>query len=290
MNSLLGKCIGQGGCAEVFEWGEDRAIKLFRSNIDEYAVNKEYNNMVVAWKSGLPTYRPYERIDLDGRLGIIYERIIGQSFMERFIQEDIIFNDMKSNLTEEDKKLLDCKDNDIRTTARILYEIHQKSIDGMPNQIEDIKGNISRPAYLSEEEKCKIYNYIDTLPIKNCLCHGDPNPGNFIMRDDKPVIIDWMDAATGNPAADIAQYVIMMRYAVLPPETPQNFVNYLHLIREFVIDMFLDEYMKISGMKYEEIQQWMLPMIAAKLHADAICDEEKKTLINVLREKLKYIS
>lgn len=41
MNSLLGKCIGEGGCAEVFEWGEDKAIKLFRSNTDEYVLKKK---------------------------------------------------------------------------------------------------------------------------------------------------------------------------------------------------------------------------------------------------------
>lgn len=50
MNSLLGKCIGVGACAEVFEWGQNKAIKLFCSNTNEYAVNREYNNMVAAWK------------------------------------------------------------------------------------------------------------------------------------------------------------------------------------------------------------------------------------------------
>lgn len=286
MNSLLGKRIGSGGCSEVFEWGEDKAIKLFRSNINEYAVNREYNNMIAAWKSGLPTYRPYEKLELEGRLGIIYERINGQTLMDRFLQENIAPNNIPIPLNDKDKLLIDYKDNDIRITARVLNHIHQKRISGIPNQAEMIKSRISCAAYLTQEEKQYICRIVDNLPPKDLLCHGDPNPGNFIIRDGKPVIIDWMNATIGNPAADIAEYIIMIKYAILPSETPNSFCNFFNTIRELVIQIFLDEYIKLSNMEYEEIEQWMVPVMAGKLSADAISDEEKRILVEEVRKKL----
>lgn len=286
MNSLLGKCIGSGGCSEVFEWGDDKAIKLFRSNTNEYAVNKEYNNMIAAWKSGLPTYRPYEKVELEGRLGIIYERINGQTVMDRFLQGNISSDNVTRSFNDNDKILMDDKNNDIRIIARVLNDIHQKSISGMPDQKEMIKDRISRAAYLTQEEKQYIGRIVDNLPSKDSLCHGDPNPGNFIIREGKPVIIDWMNATTGNPAADIAEYIIMIKYAVLPAEIPNSFCDSFNAIRELVIQTFLDEYIKLSNMEYREIEEWMLPIMAGKLSADAISDKEKKILVEEVRRKL----
>lgn len=277
MNSLLGKCIGSGGCSEVFEWGDDKAIKLFRSNTDEYAVNKEYNNMIVAWKSGLPTYRPYERIELEGRLGIIYQKIDGQTLMDRLIQENITCNNISSAFNDND--------NDIRITARVLNDIHQKRISGMPNQKEMIKDRISCAAYLTQEEKQCICRIVDNLPSKDLLCHGDPNPGNFIIKDGKTFIIDWMNASIGNPTADIAEYIIMVKYSVLPPEIENGFFQSFNAIRDLAIQIFLDEYIKLSNMKYEEVEQWMVPVMAEKL-ADGIPDKEKKILAEEIRKKL----
>jgi len=286
MNPLLGKCIGSGGCSEVFEWGDDKAIKLFNFNTNEYAVNREYNNMIAAWKSGLPTYRPYEKVELEGRLGIIYERINGQTIMDRFLQGNIALNNITRPLNDNDKLLIDYKDNDIRITARVLNDIHQKKIPGIPNQVEMIKDRISRAAYLNQEEKQYIYTIVDNLPSKDSLCHGDPNPGNFIISDGMPVIIDWMNATIGNPAADIAEYIIMIKYCVLPPEIPNSFCDFFNTIRELVIQTFLDEYIKLSNMEYGEIEQWMVPVMAGKLSADAISDKEKKILVEEIRKRL----
>lgn len=287
MNSLIGKRIGVGGNSEVFEWEKDKALKLFYSDMDEYGVNKEFNNIKLAWKNGLPTYMPYEQIVISGRLGIIYEKIEGQTFMELLLKEYDSGISINLPLSDEDKSLIDTKDNLIRLTAKILYDIHKKVIPEFPDQTETLKWHIFSAPYLTEHEKEKINNIVDNLPKKSFLCHGDPNPGNFIMREGKPLIIDWMNASSGNPAADIAEYIVMMRYAVLPEGLPESFAHYFNNIREFLIEIFLDEYIKLSGMKYEEIDAWLLPIMCVKLKASAICKKEKDILLNCIREKLK---
>lgn len=76
--------------------------------------------------------------------------------------------------------------------------------------------------YLSQAEKAAVIAQLDQLPMKQQLCHGDPNPGNILLRDHDAVIIDWNNASTGNPEADLAEYIIMIRYAILPPHLPMK--------------------------------------------------------------------
>ncbi len=40
-----------------------------------------------------------------------------------------------------------------------------------------------------------------------CLLHGDPVPGNIIVTDKGPVLIDWQCPATGDPTEDIALFL-----------------------------------------------------------------------------------
>jgi thiamine kinase-like enzyme len=87
----------------------------------------------------------------------------------------------------------------------------------LPSQRESLKYSIRAKDYLTAAEKEAVITILEGLPIKQQLCHGDPNPGNIILRDGKAVIIDWMDASIGNPEADLAEYIVMIKYAVIPP-------------------------------------------------------------------------
>lgn len=95
-----------------------------------------------------------------------------------------------------------------------------------------------------------------------------------------------MNASIGNPAADIAEYIIMIKYAVLSSEVPNSFCEFFNEIRDLVIQTFLNEYIKLSNMKYQEVEQWMVPVMAEKLSFDAISDKEKKILAQEIRKKL----
>lgn len=281
MNSEVGKRIGLGACSEVFEWENDKVIKLFRTNTNRYAVKKEYRNSVVAWENRLPVPRPYEMLDIEGQSGIVYERVIGETLLERFFE----------NIGgQKNKEELFCtvidEDSDIRTTARLLFVIHSKTIPDMLNQRIDIKQQVSRTELLTDEEKQSIYSLIDSLPVRNCLCHGDPNPGNIILRNGEPIIIDWMNASAGNPEVDIAELILIYKYYILPPSTPSTVIDNFNYIREILCETLIDEYLKLSDLKLEEINAWILPIAAAKLFRDGISYEEKSILVDVIRKRL----
>ncbi len=77
MSIKIGSKIGEGGCSEVFEWeGSIKLIKVAKANTNYEAMRKEYLNNLKVWEYGLPVARPYELLDIDGRPGIVYERIM----------------------------------------------------------------------------------------------------------------------------------------------------------------------------------------------------------------------
>src|SRR5690606_3567465 len=109
-------------------------------------------------------------------------------------------------------------------TARLLSEVHQLSHEDVPPQRDFLKKQILSVDYLGMDEKKAVINILDRLPTNNKICHGDPNPNNIIMSNGNLIMIDWNDATSGNPETDLTEYIIMIKYAVLPPGTPQHIV------------------------------------------------------------------
>lgn len=279
MNRKPGTKIGEGGCSEIYEWEDGgKIVKLAKPNTTHEAMKREYEQHVAAWKCGLPVARPYEFLEIDGRPGIVFERIYGETLMERLIQPLL---DPRLSLNEEN----------FRITARMLSEVHrQKNVRLSSIQRENIISSIHRAEYLTPVEKESVISILKALPVKQVLCHGDPNPGNILVnRDGGAVFIDWMNASIGNPEADLAEYIIMVRYAVLPPSLPDEASKGFDEWREPMIEMFMDEYTRLTGVTYEDVRPWLAPVAARKLTADAISDEEKQLLVREIRKTLAHV-
>ena len=277
----LGNKIGEGGCAEVFEWEDgSKIIKLAKPNTIPAALQAELHHCRTAWSCGLPVPRPYDLVDVGGRSGAVFERIYGEPIMKRFVERAVEQSRLQQPMDIMDDYI------DAKITAQLFHQIHSHSVANMPSQRENIRNDINRAQYLTEAEKAAVIAELDDLPIKQQLCHGDPNPGNILVRDNDAVIIDWNNASTGNPEADLAEYVIMIRYAILPPHLPNEASVLLEATRETCINLFMEEYERLSGICYADVEPWILPMAARKLVADGISEEEKYLLINEIRRRL----
>ncbi|WP_026907501.1 aminoglycoside phosphotransferase family protein [Paucisalibacillus globulus] len=274
----IGRKIGEGGNSEVFEWeGRNKVIKLAKPNTHKIALEREFKNNLIAWEMGLAVPRPYEIVAYNDRPGIVFDRVVGETLKER------LFN----NIIEQVSKGQSTLDfNDIRHTARLLSEIHRISHKELRPQREFLKKQIVSVNYLNDSEKDAVIGILDGLPIKSQMCHGDPNPNNIVMSNGNPVFIDWNDASCGNPETDVAEYIIMIKYAVLPADTQQNIVRYFDAIRGSIIRIFVDEYTLLTGITYEEVDPWIVPIAARKLSADGISEEEKQLLVNEIKLRL----
>ncbi|MCM3786175.1 phosphotransferase [Neobacillus mesonae] len=281
MKNKLGVKIGEGGCAEVFEWMDDnKIVKLAKPNTNVDALRQELHHCQIAWDCGLPVPEPFDLVNIDGRSGAVFERIYGESIMQRFVDKSTERAKPKGTTNEFDDYI------DAKITARLLFQIHSHSVLNMPSQRENIKNDILHSQYLTEGEKEAVIYQLDQLPMKQQLCHGDPNPGNILFRDSEAIIIDWNNSSTGNPEADLVEYIIMVRYAILPSDFPIQAKKVLNDTRETSIRIFMDEYERLSGIGYADVEPWIVPIAARKLCADGISEEEKTLLVTEIRRKL----
>lgn len=70
--------LSRGFTSDVYAWGERQVLKLFHSGVSaaELAA-REYNVTRSVYAAGLPAPAPYELVAIEGRPGIIFERVDG---------------------------------------------------------------------------------------------------------------------------------------------------------------------------------------------------------------------
>lgn len=273
---MLGARIAEGSSCEVYEWGgPDKVVKLFHADTPPHAVLLEYGNNAAAWSCGLPVARPYEQVNWEGRHGIVFERIDGDTLVGR------LFAKLHAQ---------EAMDAELRLLADVLHRIHQASPPGVTtDQKANLKRIIGHPSCLTTDEVSAIHAYLDRLPAKRQLCQGDANPNNLILRqgEGQAVMIDWMHASLGNPAADVAEVCVMLEYAVLPPETPAAAKVFFEEARKSAYRLFVDEYCRLSGMTEAEIRAWYVPLAARSIASGAIPEEQTARLAAMIRERLQ---
>ena len=68
-----GTLIGEGREAEVFLQGKNQVLKLFRTEVSTERINLEYNICELVQNHYKYAPKVFEKINLNGRKGIIYE-------------------------------------------------------------------------------------------------------------------------------------------------------------------------------------------------------------------------
>jgi aminoglycoside phosphotransferase (APT) family kinase protein len=101
-----------------------------------------------------------------------------------------------------------------RHFAELHAGLHAKSVPDLPRQRERVEARV-RSAPLEARWRDAALRLLDTLPDGDRLCHGDFHPANVILSGAGPVIIDWPDATSGNPLADVARTLTLIRFGPL---------------------------------------------------------------------------
>lgn len=263
------KKIGEGNTAEVFEYSNDKILKLYREGMNIHACENEFNiTRYINDCLGIAP-RAYEIVRIDGRIGAVYEKIEGKSMLKHMISNPI-------TIKKESYKL-----------AKYHFDIHKPVSINLLSVKDKLKQDISYVKELSEEEKEKIISYLDKLPDDNKLCHFDFHHGNIIIRDKKPVIIDWMTGCTGDPAADVARTLLLLKYGQV--DSAPNTVK--KIIKKFQEKMYLaykEEYIRLSNCEEVYVERWILPVAAARLR-EWISDGEKAILLDIVKKRMEKL-
>lgn len=263
--------IGQGRTADIFEYKEDKIIKLYKKDFPEDAINQEFLISNFAYSLGINTPQPFELTYLDDRHGIVFQRISGFTLLKIMTKRPWSINKYS------------------RTLATLHSELHTHEAAGvLRKQKIVLSGNIKGTPLLTEEEKEKIIKYLENLPDDNKLCHGDFHPDNVLLDDDN-WIVDWMTGMSGNPSGDVARSVILFSLGTMPDGTPNIIKTIVNFLRNRMKTEYIKEYLNITGKDYSEIDKWVLPVAAARL-VEWIPKDEQDKLVILIKDRLMAIS
>ena len=262
--------LGQGNTAEIYQYEEHKILKLFREGMPLPPIENEYriSSLVQSEVHNVP--RVYEIVKYRDRIGIVYEQIVGKGMIQLFLGH---FFQLKQYAKQ---------------FASIHLSVHENDIDVHTSLKDKLRWDIDSTSDLTSSEKEKIKQYLNTLPDKNKLCHFDFHPGNIIYRGNDPVVIDWMTGCTGDPNADVARTLLLMRMGEMMHINP--FVKTaLHFFTKRVGKMYWKEYQRISGVSTNEVEKWILPVAAARL-SEWLTDHERKKLVSLVKKELASLA
>lgn len=238
--------VGKGLNSEVYSWGNDRVLKLFHRGIPAAKPQHEFTATRAIHALGLPVPAAHDLVQVEGRHGIVFERIEGISLL--------------THAQRKPWKLF--------TGARQLAELHARihrcvAPAGLPRQRDHIEGKIRAARDSTEGEKQRALGHLEELPDGNALCHGDFHPENIILTARGPVVIDWEGATRGHPAGDVACTCRLMQHADLPPWAPRYMHVLLACSRRLLLSTYLRRYAQFHAAARQQIKAWEFPLLVA---------------------------
>lgn len=260
----IGRVVGVGRTAEIFEWGDAHVLKLFRADWPSALATAEAEIGKAIHETGLPVPGIEGIVEIGGRQGIIYERVDGPSMLQHFLAKPWSLPQLS------------------RLFAQLHSSIHCKIVPRLPSFRRQLESTIRHGSVLSARVQEAALGILARLPDGEALCHGDFHPDNIIMSARGPIIIDWPTAAKGNPAADVARTSLLLRLAAPVPGRLRGVLSALG--RRWAHASYMQWYLKTSPLSEESVRAWELPVLAARLEEGL--PEERKALMRHLRRIL----
>lgn len=247
MKQPIGSLLGTGNVAEVFAWDDGRVIKLYREPVAKAAAFREAAIQAAVEELGLPVPAVWDVRNIDGRWGVVFDRIEGPSLWQR-MQGDP-----------------SCHTSALDHMARLHVQIHACPAARFASLHAKLAADITRAEVIDERRKSALLAGLGAMPDGDRLCHGDFHPLNILGDPRRPIVIDWPDATCGQPAADVCRSYLMLRLHVEDLAVP-----------------YLDAYCRTAGLSRDPVLAWM-PFVAGARLAERIAGEADRLLDLIAR-------
>lgn len=198
----LGRRLGAGRIAEVFEWGTD-VVKLYGAGIGPEQAQREAAVLDGLRDTGLVVPQALGVIEVDGRWGLLMTRMRGRPLAEQMSGSGLAPG--------------------VARFAALHRQMHQQRVAGLMPLKDRLATRIQRVRELDDVTRARLLVRLARLPGGDRLCHGDFHPFNIMADGDHLAIIDWLDATSGPPAADVCRSYLLMLHHV--PELAELYLN-----------------------------------------------------------------
>jgi Ser/Thr protein kinase RdoA (MazF antagonist) len=251
--------IGRGRTAEIFAWDEGRALKLYYPGwpADEVEHEAAVSQVVAATGVAAPVVDGV--LVVEGRQGILFERLIGQSLLHQVAAKPWTLG------------------RAVRAFTDLHLTIHTRQVTGadLPALVERLARQIQDAPLVSARVRTAALRQLEQQPEGNALCHGDYHPDNVLVTARGLVIIDWGSASRGHTLADVAQTELLLQIGE-PPGSPSGIERaLLAMARTYVRRAYVRRYLRRRPARLQELAAWRLPVAVARL-AEEVPGERNK--------------
>ena len=115
-----GNLIGQGRTAQIYAWEDSQALKLYFAGWSASSVEQEAQVSRAVATTGLPVPATGNVVAVDGRFGILFERIAGPSMLQQFSARPWTVV------------------HSLRVFTDLHLAMHTRTVPGLPSQREQV--------------------------------------------------------------------------------------------------------------------------------------------------------
>src|ERR1700704_6741888 len=204
MQGSLGENIVEGAFSESYACAPGEVVKLFKAGVSHLLGRHEVRMIRAVRAAGVPVPEVFGEMTLDGRFGIVMQRLDGPTLWHLSRPGAVTFEQAGA------------------IVAALAMSVHKTPPppevlslrEYMEAELRHDDGKV--PKHIATD----ILALIDRLPPGDGLCHCDLSPGNVIMTAEGPRLVDWTFAMRGPAALDLGFLHVIL--SELAPEIADN--------------------------------------------------------------------
>ena len=259
--------IGAGREAEVYCLDERRVLRLARTAALRAEVERERVALLAARRCGAPAPAVFERMDVDGRPGLVLERLDAHDLLAGMLRRPW----------------------EIARVPVALAGLHTSLHETVaPAELPDLRTEVAerlQSGLVPRDVRDAALRALQQLPDGDRLCHGDFHPGNVLRRRRGGyVVIDWKAATRGDPAGDVARTRLLLLGAWIPGAGPRQLQLLLTPFRWALYAAYLRAYQRQRELERSAIIAWVPVLAAARLSYDI--PQERTPMLALARRGL----
>jgi len=191
----LGARIARGNTSDVHVWSKTTVIKVLHRGIPASWAEVEAATTRSVHEAGLPAPAVIDILMLGDRPAIVLDHVEGETMLDRMLAHP----------------------DEVPGMIRLLVDLQADlnatiAPPGLPPLRDRLRANIASAKWLAGSQRATAHRILDGLPEGNAVCHFDFHPTNVMIGPKGPVVIDWFDAAVGDPAADRVRTSLLLCY------------------------------------------------------------------------------
>lgn len=269
----LGEPLYTSRSSDTFEYDGDKLLKVFHADVAKELVDREMLNTNEIYEKGATKKYVYEEIIVEDegqtRYALLFNNFPGKTLIGLGLS----------------------KPQTIPSIGRIMADqailLHSKESDKIQSYKDLVRQSMEQPHmdFLTDEDKAKINARLDALPDKKNILHCDYHPDNLLSDGKETTIFDFMTAAAGDPAADVAATKVLLTEGEMIPGFSKAVATLLNVLKSAVFKQYLRRYKKKTGMTDEEIEPWCMMFRIVRMGIWGI-PSERERLGSEIKEEL----